>query len=69
MCDAVPRGQEEVGLRQCKEGNVIVWSGFSSTSPDMKDTKAFLSKKKKDPENNEEKKKAMCGRAAGNALK
>ena len=30
-----------------------MWAAFSSTSPDMKDTKAFLSKKK-DPEENEE---------------
>ena len=30
-----------------------MWAGFSSTSPDMKDTKAFLSKKKKNPEENE----------------
>ena len=27
-----------------------MWGAFSSTSPDMKDTKASLSKKKKDPE-------------------
>ena len=31
-----------------------MWAAFSSTSPDMKVTKAFLSKKKKDPEENEE---------------
>ena len=31
-----------------------MWAAFSSTSPGMKDTKAFLSKKKKDPEENEE---------------
>ena len=31
-----------------------MWAAFSSTSPDMKDTKASLSKKKKDSEENEE---------------
>ena len=31
-----------------------MWAAFSSTSPDMKATKAFLSMKKKDPEENKE---------------
>ena len=36
-------------------GGTVVWAAFSSTSPGMKDTEAFLCKKKKDPEENEEK--------------
>ena len=39
-----------------------MWAAFSSTLPDMKDTKASLSKKKKDPEENEEEE----GRRKGN---
>ena len=46
--------RREVDLRQYKEGGAVVWAAFSSTSPDMKVTKAFLSKKMKDPEENEE---------------
>ena len=53
-CDAVPRSQEGGGPEAVQGGaGTIVWAAFSSTSPDMKDTKAFLSKKK-DPEENEE---------------
>ena len=45
-----------------------MWATFSSTSPDMNTTKAFLSKKKY-PENNEEKKKAMGGSSVEKTLK
>ena len=53
-CDTVPRGQEGGGPEAVQGGaGTVVWAAFSSTSPDMKDTKAFLSKKI-DPEENEE---------------
>ena len=54
-CDAVPRGQEGGGPEAVQRGGgTVVCIAFSSTSPDMEVTKAFLSKKKKDPEENEE---------------
>ena len=36
--------QSKVDVKQYKEGNVIPWRGFSSTSPDMKLTKTLLKK-------------------------
>ena len=32
----------KVDVSQYKEGRTVAWPGFSSTSPDMKTTKAFL---------------------------
>ena len=36
--------RSKVNVRQYKDGSTVVWPGFSSTSPDMNTTKAFLSK-------------------------
>ena len=40
--------RNKVSTSQYKEGSVVVWPGFSSTSPDMNTTKAFLTKIKRD---------------------
>ena len=56
VCDAVPRGQEGGGSEAVQGGaGTIVWAAFSSPSPDMKGTKAFLNKKEERPRGENEK--------------
>ena len=46
--------RSKVDSKQYKEGSIIVWAGFSSTSPDMNTTKAFLSSSTKEGNQEEE---------------
>ena len=46
--------RNKVDLSYYKEGETVVWPGFSSTSPDMNTTKAFLSRRNDAQENEED---------------
>ena len=46
------RSEVKMGVDHYHEGNTIIWPALSSTSPDIKATKAFLAKGFKDREGN-----------------
>ena len=45
--------RNKVDMNQYKEGNTVTWPGFSSTTPDMNTTKAFLTNMRDEREGEE----------------